>query len=53
MISGDHSSTVIVPRSGIVTVRASTSADTAGPAVASVRLVLASCWRATSIVGGG
>ena len=53
MMSGAHSSTVIVPRSGMVTLRARTSAEVAGPAVASVLRVLASCWRASSIVGGG
>ena len=53
MISGVHSSMVIVPRSGISTVRARISGVIAGRQVASVRRVPASRANAISIVGGG
>lgn len=53
MMSGVHSRTVIVPRSGIVTLRSATGSAAVGPAVASVRRVLATAPRARSTVGGG
>ena len=52
MIIGVHSSMVIVPRSGISTVRASSSGVIAGRQVARVRRVLASRANAFSTLGG-
>ena len=53
MISGVHSAMVIVPRSGISTVRPSVSGGVAGTQLARLRRVLPSCRRAISVVGGG
>ena len=53
MINGVHSLTVMVPRSGVSTVRVSTSGSVLATVVARVFLVPDNWRNATSTVGGG